>query len=58
MKSALSIVANRIAVCFQQTATQVDLEVLQWPGGSFIALMLLVRRVATAAFHLRRAYDV
>jgi len=58
MKSALSIIANRIAVCFQQTATQVDLEVLQWPGGSFIALVLFIRRVATAAFHLGRAYDV
>jgi hypothetical protein len=58
MKSALFIIANRITVCFQQTVTQVDLEVLQWPDGSFIALMLLVRRVATAAFHLGRADDV
>jgi hypothetical protein len=58
MKSAMGIIVNRIAVCFQQTATLVDPAVLQWPGGSFIALLLLIRAITAAAFDSRRLYDV
>ena len=58
MKSAMGIIANRIAVCLQQTATLVDPEVVQRPGGSFIALLLLIRAMTTTAFDSLGLYDV
>ena len=58
MKSAMGIIVNRMAVCFQQTVTLVDPAVLQWPGGSFIALLLLIRAMTTTAFDSLGLYDV
>ena len=57
MKSATGILANRLAVCLQQTASLVDLDVLQYPGGSFLALLLLLRAVASGAFDFQRMHD-
>jgi hypothetical protein len=58
MKSAMGIFANRIAVCLQQTGAQVDPEVLQWPGGSLIVTLILIRALITATLDSRRPYHV
>jgi hypothetical protein len=57
MKPATGILANRLTVCLQRTASLVDLDVLQYPGGSFLALLLLLRAVATGAFDYTRTHD-
>jgi hypothetical protein len=57
MEATEGRITNRITRLLQVGA-QVDLEVLQWPGGSFIALLLLIRAVTTAVFDSRRLYDV
>jgi hypothetical protein len=57
MKSAIGILANRLAVCLQRTASLVDLEVLQYPGGSLLTLLLLLRAVTTGAFDSMRMHD-
>jgi hypothetical protein len=54
MKSAMGVIANRAAVCLQQTGAQVDPEVLQCPGGTLIVLLVLIRAVTTAAYDSRR----
>jgi hypothetical protein len=58
MEAILGTIANRIARLLQRAGAQVDLEVLQWPGGSLIALLLLIRAMTAAAFDTRRLYDV
>jgi hypothetical protein len=57
MKAPVKIIASRIADLMRQIGAQFDPEVLQWPGGSVIALLLLFRTTVTAAFDSRRFSD-
>jgi hypothetical protein len=58
MNETLEFIANRIVGVCQQAGAQVDLEVLQWPGGSFIALLLLIRAMTTAVVTSRKLSHV
>jgi hypothetical protein len=58
MQATLGSISNRIAGLLQQAGAEFDPEVLQWPGGSLIALLLLIRAMTTAAFGSRKLYDV
>jgi hypothetical protein len=58
MKETLECIANRAVLLCQQAGAQVGPEVLQWPGGSFIALLLLIRAMTTAAANSRKLYHV
>lgn len=53
MNETLEFIADRIVGLCQQAGAQVDLEVLQWPGGSFIALLLLIRATLPFAVSTR-----
>jgi hypothetical protein len=44
MKADLEIIEAWIAAIVQQIGARIDPEVLQWPGGLFIALLLLFRK--------------
>ena len=58
MKTPLKIIASQIVGLIQLIGAQFDPEVLQWPGGSVIALLLLIRTTVTAAFDSRRFSNV
>jgi hypothetical protein len=54
MNKILELIVNRIVGLCQQAGAQDDPEVLQWPGGSVIALLLLIRAMTTAVVTSRK----
>jgi hypothetical protein len=59
MKTPLKSIAARIADHTHRVGAQFDPDVLQWPGGAVIALLLMFRAILMAALNdVLRSADV